>query len=223
MRAIGKFAVATACGLLALGVASAPAGAQSAGSVTHITVNGQFASAIFFDPSGTGTNGGMTASRDQLTNTSALDFSWGTPDPTTPDQIILIFGSGPIPNAAFTISVGPKKSTAHVAVTVSNSADFQILRCVFNNVTGDFSCVAPSAPITFDVTWVTDGFSTLTEHTEFLETLGPITTRFQGSFTEQSGEVNGSWGGHTSVNNSGDLLDTHSQSASRDITVAASR
>ena len=53
------------CGLLALAFLAAPgaAAAPTNGAITHVKVNGQFASAILFDPAGTGTNGGMTVSR----------------------------------------------------------------------------------------------------------------------------------------------------------------
>jgi hypothetical protein len=93
------------CGLLALAFLAAPgaAAAPTNGAITHVKVNGQFASAILFHPAGTGTNGGMTS-------TSAVDFSWATPDPTTPDTVILTEGFGPIPNTAFTITITPHGS-----------------------------------------------------------------------------------------------------------------
>jgi len=43
--------------------------------------------------------------------------------------------------------------------------------------------------------------------------MGPVTTRFKGSFTTKSAKLNGTWDGNTSVNNLGQLLDTHSTTA----------
>jgi hypothetical protein len=94
------------------------------------------------------TNGGLNASKDQVTNTSALDFSYGTVYPTNPDELILIQGAGTIPNSAFTIT----STTAHLGpVTVSNSDSFLIIRCVINQVAGTFEC-APTTPKSFDLT-----------------------------------------------------------------------
>jgi hypothetical protein len=61
----------------------APNGAK----VTKIRVKGLFAFAFLNDGD---TNGFLNASKDQITNTSALDFSYAFPDPTSPDFVILI-------------------------------------------------------------------------------------------------------------------------------------
>jgi hypothetical protein len=51
---------------------------------------------------------------------------------------------------------------------VSNSGDFQLIRCIINSVTGDFTCVADT-PRSFDVAWVTDGLETVLETTNRVE------------------------------------------------------
>lgn len=69
---------------------------QASSTITRINVNGKFAT-VFLVDAGTHTFGSLTASKDQIANTSALDFSYGYPDPGNPtDQIILISGAGAI-------------------------------------------------------------------------------------------------------------------------------
>ena len=70
-------------------------------NVTRIVVNGQFAEVLLVD-NATSTNGGLTASHDEVAGTSALDFSWASPDPSNADQVIMYQGAGNIPNSAFT-------------------------------------------------------------------------------------------------------------------------
>ena len=73
----------------------APKGATK----TTIRVNGRSADMFLIDTD-TGTNGFLNASKDQIANTSALDFSYVTPDATDPDIVILIQGAGEIRTAA---------------------------------------------------------------------------------------------------------------------------
>ncbi len=63
---------------LFLTLSAAQAGAERTqapndATVTKIKVNGQFANVLLVD---TNTNGGLTASKDQIANTSALNFSY---------------------------------------------------------------------------------------------------------------------------------------------------
>jgi hypothetical protein len=101
--------------------------ASNGTSVTKIKVSGQFADTFLTDAD-THTNGGLTASRNVIDNTSALDFSYGIVDPLHPEELILFEGAGEIPNSAFTIS----STTAHLAVTVTDSPSFVLLRCIIN-------------------------------------------------------------------------------------------
>src|SRR5262249_58049418 len=122
---------------------------------TKITVNGRAAETFLNDPD-FNTNGGLTASKDQVANTSALDFSYAFTDPTNPDQVILIQGAGEIPNSAFTIT----STTAHLVVTTTSS--FLVIRCVINLNTGFFEC-DPTTPKSFDLTWGVNGFGSTDE------------------------------------------------------------
>lgn len=146
--------------------------APNGATVTKITVNGQFAATFLVD---TDTNGALNASKNQVENTSGLDFSYATPDPMNPDLVIVIQGAGAIPNSAFTIT----STTAHLAVTVTNSPSFLINRCVLNIVIGSFDC-APGTPKSFNLTWEMNSVGSLSEKTTRVETLGPVTTKFKG-------------------------------------------
>jgi hypothetical protein len=178
-------------------------------NVTKIVVNGQFAEVLLVD-NATSTNGGLTASHDEVAGTSALDFSWAFPDPSNADQVIMYQGAGNIPNSAFTTSL----TTAHLHVTTP----FQVTRCVINNTTGDSTC-APSTPITFDLTWTRNGVASTTEKTKRIETLGPVTTKFKGEFSSVTANTSGQWDTHTATNLSGTLLDTESTTTIREITM----
>ena len=131
--------------------------APNRATVTDIKVNGQFAELLLVDTDGIATNGVLTASKDIVANTSALDFSYAYVDPTNQDQVILIVGAGEIPNTALTITATiAHTSTAHLAVTVTSSTAFMLNRCVINLATGLFEC-APPASKSFDLTWTTNG------------------------------------------------------------------
>jgi hypothetical protein len=181
----------------------APNGAK----VTKIRVNGLFAFAFLNDGD---TNGFLNASKDQITNTSALDFSYAFPDPTNPDLAILIQGAGEIPNSAFTIT----SDSAHLAVTTT----FEVILCSVNLIDGTFVC-NPTAPITFDLTWQVNGFETVFEKTKRTSTFGPFSTKVQGEFSSLSATVNETWDGHTNTDASGALLDTRSLTFIREITL----
>src|SRR6266852_2922819 len=59
--------------------------ALKSATVTNIKVNGQFAEMLLLDAN---TNGFLAASKDEVANTSALDFSYAFIDPANPDQAI---------------------------------------------------------------------------------------------------------------------------------------
>jgi hypothetical protein len=185
--------------------------ASNGGTVTKITVIGRFAELFLSDGD---TNGQLTASQDRIANTSAVDFSYASPDPANADQVILIQGAGEIPNSALTLT----SSSAHLAVTTS----FPINRCIINLVTGQGTC-GIAAPSSFNLTWVKNGFGSLSQKEMFRQTLGPVTTKFQGSFVSVTADVNGTWDGHTTVagpNAGGDLLDTQNTTIIREVTLA---
>jgi hypothetical protein len=60
---------------------------------THIKVNGKFATVFLVDPDA-GINGSLSASKDQVANTTGLDFGYGFANPANPEQVILILGAG---------------------------------------------------------------------------------------------------------------------------------
>jgi hypothetical protein len=183
----------------------APNGAK----VTKIRVNGRFAFAFLNDGD---TNGFLSATKDQITNTSALDFSYAFPDPTNPDFVILIQGAGEIPNSAFTVT----SDSAHLAVTTP----FEVTRCDVNIIDGTFVC-NPATPITFDLTWTVDGFGTVFEKTKRTETFGPVSTKSRGEFSRVSAIVNETWDRYTNADAGGDLLDTRNLTFVREVTMEA--
>ncbi len=184
---------------------------SQAGQTTTILVNGRSASVNLVDDAGT--NGFLTVTQDQIANTTALDFSYATPDATNPDLAILYQGAGAIPNSAFTQGT----STAHLALTTP--VDYAITRCVVNLNTGDFAC-APSTALTFDLTWLRNGFGTVHEKTRRVETLGPVTTKVNAEFSTATASVDGTFGGRTASSLSGELTDSESRTYIREITVA---
>jgi hypothetical protein len=84
--------------------------ALNGATVTTIRVNGLSADMFLID-NATGTNGFLNASRDEIANTSALDFSYVTPEPD-PNFVVLIQGAGPIPNSAFTITANTARQVS---------------------------------------------------------------------------------------------------------------
>ncbi len=63
--------------------------APNGATTTKITANGQDALTDLVDAN---TNGALNASKDQVANTSAIDFSYAFPDPTNPTLVNLIQG-----------------------------------------------------------------------------------------------------------------------------------
>jgi hypothetical protein len=178
-------------------------------TVTKIKMNGRFAFVNLVDGD---TLGYVNVSRDQIANTSALDFGYASPDPTDPTFFIFIQGAGAIPNGAFTITA----TSAHLLVTTP----FPATRCVVNRETLESTC-APTAS-TFDLTWTSSGIDSVYEKTKRIETIGPITTRFEGEFVLLGATVTGTWDGHTATEMSGNLADTRSKTIIREITMTTS-
>jgi hypothetical protein len=180
-------------------------------TVTKIKVNGFSCDTFLFDGD-TNTNGFLNVGRDEIANTTAIDFSYLTPDPNDPEIVILIQGAGEIPNNTFTISL----TEAHLAVTTPFPSHY----CVVNIVTGVFDC-EDGAPITFDLTWVGNGFGSIREKTHRTETYGPLTTVFKGEYESRTATVNGTWTDHTASDLLGNLVDSKNNLNIREITLAA--
>lgn len=178
------------------------------GTTTTIRVNGLSADALL-NAAGD-VNGLLTASRDDLTNTSALDFAYAFPHPTNPDIFVFIQGAGAIPNSGLTIS----STSAHLAVTTS----FEVTRCELNIVTSEQTCAATTAK-TFDLTWTQDSFSSTFEKVNRITTFGPTTTRFHGSFALVSATVGGTWDAYSNPDMTGNLLDSQSKTVEREVTI----
>src|SRR5262245_28625873 len=180
-------------------------------TVTKIRTNGRFADVILSDD---GFNGFLTVSRDQISDTTALDFSFAVRNPDNPDIVFFWSGAGTIPNSAFTANAN--WSSAHLAVTTPTT--YPVTFVVVNFVTGE-STVAPWTPMTFDLTWKRNSFQTIFERVERLETFGPVTVRFAGAFSLETTSVSGTWDGHTMSGGNGDLLDTRGNTVEREIMI----
>ena len=179
------------------------------GNKTVINVNGNSASVMLFDTDGT--NGFLTVTEDQVAGTSALDFSYATPDPNDPNFAILYQGAGQIPNSAYT------NNGTSASLNFTTGGDFEATRCVVDLTFGTFVC-APAEPLTFDLTWTQNGFGSIHEKCKREETMGPVTTKMKTEFTTVTANVNGTYGSHTASNLSGELTDSESRTYIREIT-----
>src|SRR5262245_9072906 len=180
-------------------------------TVNKLSINGRFVDVILSDGS---YNGFLTVSRNDITGTTALDFSFATRDPENPNIAIFWSGVGEIPNSALTINA--TGSAAQLKLTTPNS--YPITRCDINFATGAVVCT-PSAPMSFDLTWVQNDFTTIFERTERLTTFGPVREFFSGAFSLVTASVNGTWDGHTMTDGNGDLLDTRGNTVAREIMI----
>ena len=182
--------------------------AAASSTTTRIKVNGEFATMMLVDEA-TFANGFLTASKDQIANTSALDFAYAIFDEATnPDLVILIAGAGEIPNSAFTVG----STTAHLQVTTP----FEVTRCEVDLPTNTFVC-APTNPRTFDLTWTVNGFASVYEKSKRVEVLGPVTTKSSGEFDQRSANVAGSWDGHVESTATGNIENTRGTTVIREI------
>jgi hypothetical protein len=180
-------------------------------TVTRIRTHGRVADVILSDGS---YNGFLSVSRDDITGTTALDFSFATRSPDDPNIAFFWSGVGEIPNSAFTINA--TGSSAHLEVTTP----FPVTRCDVNFKTGAIVCT-PSAPMSFDLTWVQNDFITTFERTERLTTFGPVTEHFSGAFSLVTASVSGTWDRHTMTDGNGDLLDSRGNTVEREIAIKA--
>jgi hypothetical protein len=176
-------------------------------SVTRIRVNGLSASVFLSDPD-TGAQGGLQVSRDEIANTTFLDFSYATPT-SDPDIITLTQGAGEIPNSAYTQT----DTEAHLLLAAT---PFPVQVCTVNLITAEFTCVEGD-PLSFDLTWEANGFSIIEEKCKRTEVLGPLTIRTRGEFVTRSALVSGTWNGNSEVNMSGSLSDTRESTVIREI------
>lgn len=182
--------------------------AAHGGSVTRIRVNGRSSDVLL---SADGAAGYLFAGRDLITNTTAVDFSYASPDPTNPNRVVLVQGAGAVPNSAYTLT----SSGARLIATTT----FPITRCVVDQVTGDVAC-APGAAVALDVTWTRNGYARVQEKVQRREQTGPVTTKFKGEYDQRSALVDGAIGGFVLDDNTGNLLDTQNTTITREIEVA---
>ena len=186
--------------------------AANGATVTRIKVNGQFATTF---PMAGEVRGGLTASRDRVANTSAVDFSWVRPT-TTENVFLVVQGAGAIPNSALTMT----STSVHLAVTTS----FPVIECLINSMTGESTC-AVGSPHSFDLTIVKNGLGSTAEKTTRRETLGPVTTKFSGQFVSETADTTGTWDTYTHadcLSPCASILDTQNTTIIREITVAPS-
>lgn len=199
--------------LLAMPFAPARAAAGTArnaegGRTTHITVRGR---GVFVNLVDGEAAGFLSATRDEVAGTSAIDFAYAQPDGADPQRIVLVAGAGEIPNEAFTVS----RESARLSVTTP----FEVTRCLVSLETGEFDC-APTGPVTFDLLWTLDGYSVVFEKTRRTEYLGPVVLRSQGEFEQSSASVSGNWGDRASVQMAGELLDTKGRTLTRELEIS---
>jgi len=182
---------------------------SNGGTVTKVRINGHFAQVNLSDG---GYAGFLTVARDQITGTTALDFSFVARDPDNPHIAFLWQGAGEIPNSAFTTAANG--TSAQLAVTTP----FPVTLVVIDQETGSVTII-PWTPMTFDLTWEQNSFITTFERVEAINTFGPLRTYFTGTFSSVSASVNGTWDGHTATGSYGTLQDTHNNSVQRVITI----
>lgn len=178
--------------------------AVGGGHSTAIKINGKAVDAVL---NATNMNGFLNASNDQITATSALDFSFAVHDPN-PNIQTFTTGAGSIPNSGLTIG----SSTATLSVTTT----FPIDVCVVDTSAGTTVCSAGS-PITFNVTWTADGFATTFQKLHEIRTEGPVTTTFKGTFDQVSAGASGTFTGFTIADNTGNIIDTKNSTVTRDV------
>lgn len=171
---------------------------------TRIKVNGRSADVLLNTST---VNGFLNVSRDQLANTTALDFAYQVTDANADTQT-LIQGSGAIPNSAF--AIGTTTATLNVTTT------FVVNRCVVNQTTGATTCDTNPA-VAFNLAWTADGAQTIAQKLQQVITQGPTKTTVKGDLEQASAGISGAFGGFTAVDNPGNLIDTKSNTVTRDI------
>jgi hypothetical protein len=208
------------CIALPLVFEAAPAGAVKAMTTTNDKVwNFKFRGLfvfVFLGGGETGEQGFLNVGVDLDTKAVGLDFGYSFPDATNPDLLIIYQGAGEIPNDAFTVT----RESAHLRVTTP--ASFMLQKCIVNIITDEFTCHLTTEPITFDLSWVTNGLHSISEKTERTETYLGTVTKFKGEYTRVSANVSGTWGdGYTHAHMIGSILDTQNKTVYRDINLRA--
>jgi hypothetical protein len=177
-------------------------------------VSGLYSDVFLYDDDA-GTQGYLNVGLLSDSNNAGLDFGYSVRDVTNPDFLIIYQGAGEIPGDAFTIN----RTSAHLTVAVTTTASFYVHRCIVNIITAEYSC-APTGPITFDLTWVTDGLFSISEKVDRTENYVASIIRFKGEYTRVSSTVIGTWGdGFVTENMAGSLLDTKSKESYPDVTL----
>lgn len=194
-------------------VAPSPANAAEANStrVTKFRVDGLSAQAFLYDEN-TGLGGFIFVAEDQINKTVSVDFSFVVPHPTDPDLVYDFQGAGQVPITSVTFT----STSAHLSVTTPES--FPVYRCELNIITGEYNCL-PYPPLTFDLTWVRNGFTSVYEKTKRTESFGPVTTKYEAEFVSHSALVSGTYGDYSRSNMSGTLYDTQNKSFIREVTM----
>jgi len=166
-------------------------------------VNGREAFSLL---EGAGLNGLVRVMRDEITNTTILRFGYAFPDPNAPATLLFFEGLGEIPNSAFTVT------SASARLTVTTPDAYPITRCVIIGVIGDpgaITCAPATTPLTFDLTWIKDGYGSVHETGTSVEIVGPVTTRYHRQYNQVTANVLGTWNesnGHAGTNMTGYLF-----------------
>ena len=135
-------------------------------------------------------NGFVSVERNEIANTTNLRFGYAFPDQNDPSTTLFFQGEGEIPNGAFTIT------SASARLTMTTPDSFFVLRCVITGVIGDpgaYTCAPATTPLTFDLTWIKDGYGTVRETSTRVETLGSVTTRVRRQYNQLTANASGTW------------------------------
>jgi hypothetical protein len=181
--------------------------------VMQIRTSGRAVYANLFDPASQ-SSGFLSAARDQVANTTALDFAWATPLPADPRYVVLTAGAGEIPNAALTVGADGAR--------LAGVTPFETVRCLVDTETGLFDCASGPAQA-FDLAWTRRGADLEWRQGVSVVRSGPLTVRSQGQFEVRPAQVRGLFGGLPTDGALGELLDSKGTTVERTATLAPSR
>ena len=165
--------------------------------------------AFSFLYNGEGLNGFVGAWRDEINNTTNMQFGYAFPDPDDPSRVLFYAGLGEIPDSAFTRN----SASAQLRLTVSDSDSFEMVYCVITDVIGNpgaYICYPSPTSATFDLTWTADGYGILDERSKSVLTEGSLVTRNKSQFNQQTALVEGTWSElleHAGADMNGDLAE----------------
>lgn len=128
--------------------------------------------------------------KDEIANTTNLRFGYAFPDPSDSSTTLFFQGGGEIPNDAFTIT------SASARLTVTTPDSVFVLRCVITGIIGDpgaITCAPATSPVTFDLTWIKDGYGSVHGTSTRVETLGSVTTRYHRQYNKVTANASGTW------------------------------